>query len=492
MVESILQGVISFAQPSSLMFLVIGVVAGSIVGIIPGLNGLTALALMIPFVYGMDPAVGLSFLLATHAVVNTASSVPAILLGIPGDPGSTATVIDGHALAKKGRSGEAIGAAVGASGIGGVLGAMVLLLLLPMLAPVVLYFKSPDSLMIALFGISLIGVLSKGSMAKGLLAGALGMMFATFGYQATTGVPRFWFDVDYLLDGFNLIPVTLGLFAVPEVLSLGATGRSIAASDTPPVDRHQVFAGVRQALRNKVSVVRSALIGVGTGIIPGLGGATAPWLAYMSAAETSKNRAEFGTGAIEGVIAPEASNNAKEGGALVPTLAFGIPGSSAMALMIGAFYMLGLTPGPEFLGKNMPTAVHLTLTVAVANIGAALLAIGFGSYVTGITRVPGRVLAPLLMLTLVIGTYATSNSPMDILFLVLFGALGLLMKEWNYSRPAFLIGFVLAPMIETYLHISLSAHGWSFLTRPISIIAIVAIVAIVIRTALRQSQEKAA
>jgi len=481
MLEQILQGATSFVQPVSLLFVGVGVLVGTAVGLVPGLNGLTTLALMIPFVYGADPAIGLSFLLAIHAVVNTASAVPAILIGIPGEPASAATVIDGHKLAQQGRGGEAIGAALAASGIGGVFGALVLLALLPVLAPIVLYFKSPDTLMIALFGISLIGVLAKGSMAKGLLAGALGMLLATVGYQDTSGVPRFWFEMDFLLDGFALVPVTLGLFAVPEILSMGATGRTIADEKAPPVNARQVFFGAAQAFKHWVAVLRSSLIGVCTGVVPGLGGATAPWLAYMSAAETSREKHKFGQGSVEGVIAPEASNNSKEGGSLIPTLAFGIPGSSSMALLIGAFYLFGLTPGPEFLEKNMPTAVHMTITVAVANIGAAVLTILVGAQLSAVTRVPGRILAPILMLTLLLGTYATSNEPMDLVVLMVFGIMGLAMKELNYSRPCFLIGFVLAPMIETYLHISLRAHGWSFLLRPVSLLVFLALAVIMAR-----------
>lgn len=486
MYESIVQGLVSFGQPLALFYMVVGVIVGSLVGLLPGLNGLTAIALLLPFVYGMDPAIGLAFLLAMHAVVNTAGSLTSILLGIPGEPTTAAVMIDGYPMAQQGRAGEAIGASVTASALGGLFGAAVLLVLLPVLAPVVLYFKSPDTLMIALFGVALIAVLSKGSMAKGLFAGAFGMFLATFGYQDTTGVPRFWFDVDYLLEGFQLIPITLGLFAVPEIISLGTTGRSIATPQAGHVGMGQVLLGARTALRRWALVLRSSVIGVVTGIMPGVGGAASQWIAYASAAQTEKNKAQFGKGAVEGVIAPEAAGNSKEGGALVPTLAFGVPGSSSMAILIGAFFLFGLTPGPEFLKTSMPIAVHLTITLAVANVLAAILTVFVGAYLTGITRLPGHILAPFLMVTLLVGTYATANDPMDVLLLIPFGILGLLLKELNYSRPALLLGFVLAPMVETYLFISLQAHGWAFLQRPIPIVAIVAIVLVMAGTARRK------
>jgi TctA family transporter len=479
MLDALLQGFGAFAQPLSILFLLIGVFIGSLVGLVPGLNGVSALALMIPFVYGMDPGVGLSFLLAMHAVVNTAGSITAILLGIPGEPACTATVIDGFPMAQQGRGGEAIGAALTASGVGGLFGALVLLLLLPVLSPIVLLFQSPDTLMIALFGISLIAVLSRANMAKGLFAGALGTLFATFGYQGVTGVPRFWFGIDQLLEGFQLVPVTLGLFAIPEIISLGVSGRTIAAQGTPPVGLAQVLRGCRLAFANGWMTLRSSVIGLVIGIIPGLGSATAPWIAYASAAQTSKNKDQFGRGAVEGVIAPEASNNSKESGAMIPTLAFGIPGSSAMALLIGAFFLFGLTPGPEFLKTNMAIAVQLTTTIAVANVVAAVLVIFVGARLAAVTRVPGRLMAPVLIVTLLIGTYATSGHIMDVVTLLLFGILGLAMKELNYSRPCFLVGFVLTPMVETYLHISLRAHGPAFLLRPIPI-AIMLILAVLI------------
>jgi len=487
MLESIAQGLASFGQPLALLYMVLGVLIGSLVGLLPGLNGLTAIALMLPFVYGMDPAIGLAFLLAMHAVVNTAGSLTSILLGIPGEPTTAAVMIDGYPMAQQGRAGEAIGAAVAASALGGLFGAGVLLLLLPVLAPVVLYFKSPDTLMIALFGVALIAILSKGNMAKGLFAGALGMFLAVFGYQDTTGVPRFWFDFDYMLEGFQLIPITLGLFAVPEIVSLGTTGRSIAVPQADRVGIGQVLFGVRVALRRWALVLRSSVVGVVAGIMPGVGGAAAQWIAYASAAQTEKNKAQFGKGAVEGVIAPEAAGNSKEGGALVPTLAFGVPGSSAMAILIGAFFLFGLTPGPDFLKDHMPIAVHLTVTLAVANVLAAILTIAIGAQLTGITRLPGHVLAPFLMVTLLVGTYATANDPMDVLLLIPFGILGLLLKELNYSRPALLLGFVLAPLVETYLHISLQAHGWAFLLRPIPLAAMAGITLVIFTTARRRA-----
>jgi putative tricarboxylic transport membrane protein len=477
MYDQVLHGITSFVSPLSLLFICGGVLIGSVVGLIPGLNGVTALALLMPFVYGMKPAVGLAFMLATHSVVNTAGSITAVLLGMPGQPADAAAVVDGYPMARQGRGGAAIGASLTASAIGGVLGAVVLFAVLPVLAPVVLYFKSPDTLMLAVCGVLMIAMIAKDNMARGLMAGGLGMLLATFGYQASSGVPRFWFNLDYLLDGFHLVPLTLGLFALPEIITLGVTGKRIAASDTPPVSRAQVMEGVGLAFTHWKLVIRSSLIGVFLGVVPGMGGATAPWISYASAQRTSKNRAQFGHGAVEGLIAASAPHNSKEGSGMIPTLAFGIPAGSSMAVLIGAFFLFGLTPGPQFLKQHMDVAVHLTLTIAVANVLAVLLLVPIAARLTVITRIRGRLLAPLLMVTLVVGTYAIGNEPMDIIFMMGFGVLGVLMKELQYSRPALLLGFVLAPMIENTLGITLDANGWSFLLRPIPLIIIVAVVA---------------
>jgi TctA family transporter len=459
-----------------LLFICAGVFLGTMVGLIPGLNGVTALALVMPFVYGMSPAVGLAFMLATHAVVNTAGSITAVLLGMPGEPADAAAVVDGYPMTQQGRGGEAIGAALAASAIGGVVGALVLALLLPVLAPVVLYFKTPDTLMLAICGVLMIALIAKGNMAKGLMAGGLGMLLSTFGYQGASGVPRFWFNLDYLLDGFDLVPLTLGMFAMPEIIGMAVTGKRIATADAPPVDTAQVLRGVRATLSHRALVLRSSIIGVVLGIVPGMGGATAPWISYASAQRLSKKPGEFGKGAVEGVIAASAPHNAKEGGGMIPTLAFGIPAGSSMAVLIGAFFMFGLSPGPEFLQHHMDVAIHLTATIAVANVIAALALIPVTARLTAITRIPGRLLAPLLMVTLMVGTYATNNEPMDVVFLVVFGILGILLKELGYSRPALLLGFVLAPMIEDSFGITLSAHGWGFMLRPIPLVIIAVLV----------------
>ncbi len=477
MYDFLLQGVREVLDVDVLVVVVTAVPIGLVFGILPGLSGVTTLAILLPFVYGMEPFVGMSFLLAAHAIVYTGGSITAIMLGIPGAPANAATIIDGFPLSKQGQSGYAMGAALAASGLGGIVGVVALLLLLPFLQPVMTSFGSPETFCLALMGITFIAILGRGVMVKGLIAGGLGIFLALFGYQGITGVPRFWLGSDYLLDGFRLIPVVLGLFAIPEILAL-STGR-VASSDRPltNVPWVQVWEGVKSIGGHPWLFLRSSVIGVLIGIVPGVGGETAPFLAYAAAKQAARNPEEFGNGAIEGVIAPESSNNAKEGGALVPTLALGIPGSAGMAVLLGGFLILGLDPGPDFLDTHMALAAGLALVLALANVLAVVLMLALVRQIARITFIRGTVLAPLLLVLVVLGTYSAGNNPMDVLFVFAFGALGWFLKELDYSRPALLLGFILGPLIETYLHISLQAYGPWFFLRPIALTITLLIVA---------------
>ena len=469
MIEALVSALSQFATPYVLMLVVVAIPIGLVFGVLPGLGGLSALAILIPFVWGMDPLPGLAFLLACHAVVYTGGSVTSIVLGIPGSPPNAATVIDGYPLCRQGKAGYAIGAALMGSLLGGVVGVIVLIALIPILQPVALAFGSAETFFLALIGIAFIGALGGNSPLKGLAAGALGIFLACFGAQRITGVPRFDMELDYLLDGFRIIPIALGLFAIPEVVGMMSTGSSVVPKDaTQKVSWGQVFDGARQVVVRWGLFLRSSLIGVFVGIIPGVGGETAPFVAYAAARQSSTHPETFGKGEIDGVIAPESGNNAKEGGSLVPTLAFGIPGSSGMAILLGAFLVLGLEPGPEFLKEHLDLAFGMAIVVAVANVLGGLAMIAVAPRIIAITRIRGHVLAPLLLGLVILGAYSTRNDAFDVVFTIVFGMLGIFMARYDFSRPALLLGFVLGVQIETYLHISLNAFGPFFFTRPIS------------------------
>jgi putative tricarboxylic transport membrane protein len=461
-------------HPAVLGAMLLGLPLGLVIGLLPGLSGITAFAFLIPFTFGMQPLIGLAFLLAAYAAVSQGGSMTAILLGVPGEVPNAATVIDGYQMTKQGRAGEAIGAALMGSALGGLFGCVLLAILLPVIQPIILSFASPENFFLALAGIAFIAVLSSGSPLKGLIAGALGIFMSMFGYSPTEGVPRFWFGIDYLLDGFRLVPLAMGLFAVPEILALMTSGKTIAPIDVGPISLRQVIKGGLAVFQHGGVFFRSSVIGSVIGMMPGVGGATAPFVAYAAAKQTSPDPASFGTGRIEGVIAPETSSNAKEGGALVPTLALGIPGSASMALLLGAFIILGLQPGPDFLIKHLDLAFALAMILAFGNVASSLLMFMVSKSLIYITRVPGHVLAPILLVLVMIGTYSAENNPFDVMFVFIFGMLGVAMDRLGYNRPALLLGFVLGETIERYFQVSVNAYGPLFFLRPISIGIIVA------------------
>ena len=474
MFEAFVAAAGQLAHPVVLGAMLLGLPLGLVIGLLPGLSGITAFTFLIPFTFGMEPITGLAFMLAAYAAVSQGGSMTAIVLGVPGEVPNAATVIDGYEMTKQGRAGEAIGAALMGSALGGLFGCIILAVLLPIVQPVILSFASPENFFLALAGVAFIAVLSSGAPLRGLIAGGLGIFMSLFGYSPTDGIPRFWMGWDYLLDGFRLVPLAMGLFAVPEILALMTSGKTITRAESMrPIALAQVVRGALDVFRHLGVFFRSSIIGTMIGIVPGVGGATAPFVAYAATKQTSPNPETFGTGRIEGVIAPESSSNAKEGGALVPTLALGIPGSASMALLLGAFIILGLQPGPEFLAKHLDLALALAMILAFGNVGSSLLMFALSKALIYVTRVPGHMLAPILLVLVCIGTYASQNNPNDVLFVFLFGVLGVTMERLDYNRPALLLGFVLGDTIERYFQISMNAYGGLFFMRPLSISIIV-------------------
>lgn len=493
MLEGIYDGFLLLMNANTIMFIIVGVIAGLIIGIIPGLGGVIGLVLMLPFVYKMDPATGLIFLLAFHAVTCTGGSITAILLDVPGTLSNAATLIDGFPMSQKGEGDRAIGAALTSSMLGGIFGGVVLAVLIPLIRPIVLLFGSPEIFMMMLFGISFIAVLGRGSQIKGLISGSMGILLAFFGYATIAGVPRYSFGTLSLYDGFELIPIVLGLFALPEVLDLVTTGGTFAKVPPPAVKgkRFSLTAGTIQGIgdvfRHWMLFLRSSVIGTIIGIIPGVGGETAVYVAYGQAKQASKCKDEFGKGCIEGVIAPESANNAKEGGSLMPTLGFGIPGSTGMAILLGAFFIMGLEPGPLFLREHIDIVWSLVYTLIGANILGALICIVFAKQLSKVSFVRGHILAPLILICCLIGAYAPTNSIMDLMWMFVFGVIGYAMRRYNYNRPALVLGFVLGPEVERYLHLSLKAYGPLFFLKPIALILLILFIVVLAYNPIKQA-----
>lgn len=476
--EAFAQAFQNLGDVAVLLPVIVGVVVGLIFGIIPGIGPFLAMALFLPFAFAMRPEQALPFMVALSTVGFIGGSITAILLNIPGTGPNAATLIDGFPMSQKGEAGRALGAALMSSGLGGLVPVFLALAMVPLVVPMVMAIRSADMVFIILLGLSFIGVLATGSMIKGLISGGLGLLISFIGFQAITAVPRFTFDSLYLYDGIGLIPLALGLFALPEMITLAARGGAIAKTGVVIKGMHDVWQGAKDVFHHWTVWLRSTIIGYIIGIIPGVGAEAATFVAYGQAKQTSKHPERFGSGAIEGVIAPESANNAKEAGALLTTLALGIPGSAIMALLLGAFFMVGLVPGPEMITRHLDLSLTLLLVIAVSNIIAVAICFPLARHLARVAYVPGRILVPLVLVIALAGVFAYKELFNDLIVSLIFGALGLAMKRFSYNRPALFLGFVLGHLFEEYLFIALQAEGPLFFLRPISLTLIFIIIAL--------------
>ena len=438
-------------QPEALMYLALGVVMGLSIGVFPGLGGIAGLSLMLPFMFGLEPVYGLALMVGLVAVVPTSDTFASVLMGIPGSSSSQATVLDGFPLARKGHAAKALSAAFASSLFGGIVGALFLTFFILVARPIVLMFQSPELLMIAIFGVSMVGILAGRVPLKGLAAASLGMMVATIGEGPFNGEPRLSsYDYPYILEGLKLVIVGLGIFAIPEVIALLREGSAINKREGLGSGWRE---GVKDWWRNKWLSFRCSLIGVAVGVIPGLGGSVVDWIAYGHSVQTTKNKEQFGSGEIRGVIAPESANNAKEGGGLVPTLLFGIPGSGSMAIFIGALALLGqgeLEPGQQMLTDDLNYTYAIVWMLALANVLGTILCIAFSYQIAKITNIRFVLIAPFVFMVVAFAAFQSGQDLMDLVALFSIGLIGILLRRFDWSRPAFLIGFVLAKPVENY------------------------------------------
>jgi TctA family transporter len=475
MIDSMIQGVGVLFQPMMMLSMFLAVVGGLIFGILPGLSGMTFMAIFIPFTWGMDPFLALMILVAAYAVASTGGSITSILVNVPGTGPSAATLLDGFPMTQQGKAGRALGAMLIASGLGGVEGTFVLALLIPVVTPIVMAFGSPESFFLIVMGLSFIAALGQGSKIKGAISGLLGLFVAFVGYHDATAFARYTFGSSFLLDGVKIIPCALAMFAVPETIHLMISGSAIVKEGTvakaPAAD---IWEGVKDVFRHWWLHIRCVILGVFVGIVPGVGGDVACWVAYGHAKTTSKHPETFGHGNVEGVIAPESASNGKEGGAMLPTLALGIPGSGGMAVLLGAFLIQGIQPGPTFLRENLDLAWTIVGTLVIANLLGIVVCMFAAPMLIKVTRVRGHLLAPFLLCIMALGAYSYRNSLSDVFVMIALASLGWAMRQLGYSRPAFFLGYVLGGLAERYFGISLMAHGWKFFLTPISL-AIIAV-----------------
>ena len=474
MTEALLAAIANLATVEHLLHLAMGVMLGLAIGAFPGLGGIAGLAIMMPFLYGMDTVSALATLVGLVAVIPTSDTFTSVLMGIPGSSASQATVLDGFPLSQQGHAARALAAAFTASLMGGIVGAVILTLFVQVARPLILTFGSAELFMLALLGLSMVGVLSGASLIKGLAACGLGLIVGSIGGAPATGEFRMTFGIDYLYDGLPLVIVGIGLFAFPEITELLRRNRPIAAGRMLAADW---FEGIRDVFRHWLLCLRCAGLGTLIGAIPGLGGTVVDWIAYGHVVQTAKDKSRFGKGDIRGVLAPESANNAKEGGGLVPTLLFGIPGSGAMAVFLGGMVLLGIEAGPAMVSSDLDLTYTIIWSLALANVLGAGSCMLLARPIARLTTIPFNLLAPFMIVVVSFAAYQATRQFMDLVALLAIGVLGVLLRRFGWSRPAFLIGFVLAPQAEGYLNLAVQFYGWGMLARP-GVMIILAITAV--------------
>ena len=441
-----------------------GVMLGLMAGVIPGLGGIAALSLLLPFTFGMDPYSAMAILMGLAAAISHGDVIPAVLFGVPGTVGCAATVMDGYPMAKRGEAGRALGAAFSSSLIGGLIGAIILGVTIPVISPIVLFFRSPELLAICIFGMTLAASLSGNAPLKGILAALIGLLLSMIGEDLQTSTLRFTFDTLYLWSGMPIVPIALGIFAIPELCDIMINRRSIASGAKIDVTSGQ-WQGWEDLIVHWFLVVRTGALGAVCAMVPGIGAPVIDWIAYAHALKTEKGAVQtFGKGDVRGVIAAESSTNAREGGSLVTTIAFGVPGQPSMAILLGAFLIQGIVPGPDMLTKHLDLTYTIVWSLTIANVFGTLICFGFANQFARLATLRYTLLLPIVMALVYVGAFEGQHSWGDIVALLIFGTIGWVMKRCGWPRPPLILGFVLGKLIERYMFISVERYGWDWLT----------------------------
>ncbi len=467
MLDAALLALTELTSATTLLALVAGVVVGLLVGILPGLGGTAGLALLLPFVFGMEPSVALAMMIGLTAVTTTSDTFPSVLMGIPGTSGSQATVLDGFPMSKRGEGTRALSAAFVSSLFGGILGAFVLSFAVFAAKPIILSIGFGEQFMLVVLALSMVGILTGINIWKGLAACSIGLMLGSLGAAPLSGVERVTLGTSYLLDPLPLVIVGLAMFATPEIIDL--LRRRSTISETGTLGKGWLQ-GFKDWLTNWWLSLRCAVIGCIVGALPGLGGSVVDWIAYGHAVQTTKNKDSYGSGDVRGVIAPESANNAKEGGALVPTLLLGIPGSGSMAILLGGLILIGVDPGVEMVTEKLDLVYLIIWSIAVANIVGAGICFGLSPYIAKLTTIRYVLLAPFMLGIIFFAAFQATRSWGDLIALFLLSVLGVYMKRFGWPRPALLIGFVLAERVESSVYQTVALYGITFLERPIVLV----------------------
>ncbi len=465
--EAFIAGMGAAFTPYILWLILAGTVLGIVVGALPGISGSTTTALLLPLTITMTPTAAVAFLGSIYCAANYGGSITAILINTPGDPSASATAYDGYPMARRGEAGRALGMSAFASAIGGIFSVLVLIVAAPLLARLAYQFGPPEYFALALFGLSMVAAVGGDSASKNLLAGASGVLLATIGLDLTTGVERFTFNVPALSDGLDFIPVLVGLFAVSELFERISQRHVKLEAIKLNALKLPTLADFRKCAK---AIGLSSVLGTFIGALPALGATTAALISYNETKRWSKYKEEFGKGAIEGIAGPEAANNAAVGGAMVPTLALGIPGSTTTAIILAGLMIQGVRPGPH-LFTEQPTLLYVVFgSMLACNLLYLVLGFGFAKAFARITLIPDAYLWPGVFILSVVGAYAPNQSIIDVWVMLAFGVVGFFFKRYGFSPAPLIMGLVLGKMVEETMKQSLLLfdQDWSqFFHRPV-------------------------
>lgn len=494
MLESIFTGLGYLLDPAIWIWIISGTLLGLVLGLIPGLGSLIGMALFLPFTFKLDIMQAMPFMIALSAVGFTGGSITAVLLGVPGDASNIATMLDGHPMTKNGEGARAIGAALTASLVGGVMATGFALIMMFAIMPIIMAITSREMVFIILIGLAFISMLGNDGRLKSLISGCLGLMLSCVGMVMVSGEVRFTFDQGYLFEGLPIVPVCFGLFAVPPMVELAMKGSegTIADVNITSISMKDTLKGSWDVLRNKFLCLRCAVIGYFFGILPGVGANAAVFLAYGHARSTDDCPESYGSGNVKGVIAPESCNNAKESGSWLTTFALGVPGSTTGAIGLGALMMLGLMPGPGMLTEHLDITFSLLMIVAIANIIGFIICFPLVAPLARVATIPARILVPLVLIFIVVGTYANRSLMEDVMLLLIFSVVGLLVKRFKYNAGSMLLGYILGTMFENYLFISLQVEGFTFFMHPIPLFLIGCLALFLLWPVIRRLMHKGA
>ena len=460
---ALLAGFQAALGPEPLLFCLIGVTLGTLVGVLPGIGALAAISMLLPITFYLEPATALIMLAGIYYGAQYGGSTASILLNTPGTVTQAVTCLDGYPMAKQGRAGVALFTTTITSFIGGCFAILLLMLLAPALARVALSFGSPEYFAVMVFGLVIASTLSGGAPVKGFAMVALGALLGFVGIDANSGQLRYAFGYFELADGLNLVAVAMGLFGIAEILS-NLIGRRETPFAAQKVTLRSMLPSRDDIRRSALPTARGTLIGSLAGVLPGTGAAIAPFISYATEKRLSRTPDRFGTGAIEGIAAPEASNNAAAQAAFVPTLSLGIPGDAVMAIMLGALMIHGIVPGPQLIGQQPDLFWTLIASFWIGNLILLILNIPMIGLWVRVLRVPYHILYPVMLFFICVGVYSTNNSMADVLVAMVCGLFGYFLLALRFPTAPLLLGFILAPLMETHLRRALMISQGDFTT----------------------------